>query len=622
MAREGLRYQTFSRRAFLLAGAQGLAVTALGGRLYYLSVVEGEKYKLRAERNRVAIRLIAPERGEILDRYGRKLATNRQDFRVFLIPEQADEVANTLVKIGHIVKLDDRRLSRIERQIKRQRKFVPVTVAQGLDWATFAKVNVAVPELPGVVPDAGRSRFYPSGNEIAHLVGYTASPNEDDVALNPLYQLPGFKVGRQGLERRYEDRLRGSAGTRRVEVNSVGREIRELPPRQEADPGSNLQLTIDLALQKYTIDLLGEKAAGVVAMDIRTGEILTMASAPTYDPNEFTRGISSENWNALLKDPRKPLINKCVTGQYPPGSTIKPVIALAALEHGVVKPETEYYCNGRHRLGNHTFNCWKPGGHGRLDLLGAIAHSCDVYFYKVAEDLDVDNIADMVSRFGLGDLFDLGIDGEKAGMVPDRGWKRAVLNQPWHLGETLNISIGQGAMLSTPLQLAVLTSRLASGRRIFPSLVSLPGTDESKMKAFDAMDVNPLHLRVARRGMEMVTERGGTAHDYRRPKSAAKLAGKSGTAQVRRISKEERLEGVIHNDDLPWNMRDHALFIAYGPVEDPEIAVSVLVQHGGGGSSVAAPIARAVIDKALEIRHAPPAEETAPDAAGTTAEEA
>ncbi len=590
-------------------------MTALGGRLYYLSVVEGDKYKLRAERNRVAIRLIAPERGEILDRYGRKLATNRQDFRVFLIPEQADEVANTLVKIGNIVKLDERRLSRIKRLIKRQRKFVPVTVAQGLDWDTFAKVNVAVPELPGVVPDAGRSRYYPTGNEIAHLVGYTAAPNEDDVALNPLYQLPGFKVGRQGLERRYEDRLRGAAGTRRVEVNSVGREIRELPPRQEAEAGENLNLTIDLALQQFTIELLGEEAAGVVAMDIKSGEVLAMASAPTYDPNEFTRGISTENWNALLKDPRKPLINKCVTGQYPPGSTIKPVVALAALEHGIVKPETEYYCNGSHRLGNHTFNCWKRGGHGRLDLLGAVAHSCDVYFYKVAEELDIDNIADMVSRFGLGDLFDLGIDGEKAGLVPDRGWKRAVLNQPWHLGETLNVSIGQGALLSTPLQLAVMTSRVASGRRVFPTLVRTPDGTAGQMAAFDAMDVNPLHLRIARRGMEMVTERGGTAHDYRRAKDAVKIAGKSGTAQVRRISKEERLEGVIDNDDLPWNMRDHALFVAYAPVEEPEIAVAVLVQHGGGGSSVAAPIARAVIDKAMEIKGAQQGGDNLPTAA-------
>lgn len=602
MSKEGLRYQTFSRRALLLAGGQGLVLTALGGRLYYLSVVQGEQYKLRAERNRVALRLIAPERGEIFDRRRRKLATNQPDFRVFMIPEQADEIAATLEKIGRVVRLDERRIARLERQIRRQRKFVPVTVAQGLDWNTFAKVNVSVPELPGVVTDAGLSRYYPDGDFIAHLVGYLASPGEDEVAANPLYQLPGFKVGRQGLERRYEGRLRGSAGTRRVEVNAVGREIRELPPRQEAIPGNDLQLTLDIELQKFVMQQLGEEAAGAVVMDAKTGEILSLASAPAFDPNEFTRGISQENWNALLKDPRKPLINKAVSGQYPPGSTIKPIIMLAALEQGIVTEDTTHYCNGRHRFGNRTFRCWKPRGHGKLNATEAISNSCDVYFYKIAEELDIEHMADMLRRFGLGQEYDLGIDGVKAGLVPDREWKRLALNQPWHGGETLNVAIGQGALLATPLHLAVMTARLASGRMLEPSLVHQAAGPDGFDTAFSPMDVNPLHMRLARRGMEMVTEPGGTAHDYRRPKSAPKQAGKTGTAQVRHISEAEHLEGVRDNDELPWAARDHALFIGYTPVDDPEIVVSLLVQHGGGGASTAAPLARAIMDKALELR--------------------
>ncbi len=608
MAREGLRYQVFSRRALLLTGAQGLVLTALGGRLYYLSVVQGEKYKLRAEKNRVALRLIAPERGEIFDRNRRKLATNRPDFRVFMIPEQAEEIASTLEKIGRVVRLDERRIARLERQIKRQRKFVPITVAQGLDWRTFARVNVAVPDLPGVVTDAGLSRFYPSGNEIAHLIGYLASPGEEEVAANPLYQLPGFKVGRQGLERRYESRLRGSAGTRRVEVNAVGREIRELPPRQEAQAGNDLQLTLDIDLQKFVMEKLGEEAAGAVVMNAKTGEILSLASTPSFDPNEFTRGISNENWQALLKDPRKPLINKAVSGLYPPGSTVKPIIALAALEQGVVKEDTEHYCNGRHKFGNRTFRCWKRGGHGKLDLKGAISNSCDVYFYKIAEDLKIEAIADMLRRFGLGQRFDLGIDGEKEGLVPDPSWKRAVRNEPWHGGETLNVAIGQGALLATPLQLAVMTARLASGYKLEPSLVSKDLETDAPDTSFAAMDANPLHMRIARRGMEMVMEVGGTAHDYRRPKSAPKQAGKTGTAQVRRISESEHQEGVRDNDELPWAMRDHALFIGYSPVDDPQVAIGMLVQHGGGGSSVAAPLARAIMDKTLELMKAKPAE--------------
>lgn len=593
----------------MLAGGQGLVLTALGGRLYYLSIVQGEKYKLRAEKNRVALRLIAPERGEIFDRKRRKLATNRPDFRVFMIPEQAEEIAATLEKIGRVVRLDERRIARLERQIKRQRKFVPITVAQGLDWRTFAKVNVAVPDLPGVVTDAGLSRFYPDGEQIAHLIGYLASPGEAEVAANPLYQLPGFKVGRQGLERRYEDRLRGAAGTRRVEVNAVGREIRELPPRQEAMPGSDLQLTLDAELQKFVMQQLGEEAAGAVVMNAKTGEILSLASAPTFDPNEFTRGISQENWNALLKDPRKPLINKAVSGQYPPGSTVKPIIALAALEQGIVTEQTEHYCNGQHRFGNRTFRCWKRGGHGKLDLKGAISNSCDVYFYQIAEELDIEHMAEMLRRFGLGQNYDLGIDGEKAGLVPDRAWKRAAFNQPWHGGETLNVSIGQGALLATPLQLALMTARLASGNHMEPSLVSEDLETDAPDTAFSKMEVNPLHMRIVRRGMEMVMEAGGTAHDYRRSKNAPKQAGKTGTAQVRRISEAEHQEGVRDNDELPWASRDHALFIGYAPVEDPQVAVSILVQHGGGGSSTAAPLARAIMDKALDLMTPPLPEE-------------
>lgn len=599
MAREGLRYQTFSRRALIMAGIQGLAFTGLGARLYYLSVVESEKYKLRADRNRISVRLIAPERGKIFDRNGEILATNVQDLRVLLVPEQAKDVKPTLAKVQAIVDLSDRRVSQIERRIRRQRKFVPVTLAQGLDWETFSEINVQIPELPGIQTDAGLSRLYPGGNAIAHLVGYMASPDEEDIYKSPLYQLPGFKIGRQGLERRYEDLLRGSSGTRRVEVNAVGREIRELPPREESTPGNDLHLTLDMKLQQFVMKQLGEEAAGAVVMDVNTGDVLSLASSPGYDPNEFSRGISNTNWQALLKDPRTPLLNKSVTGQYPPGSTIKMIIALAALEQGIIKSETEFYCNGRHRLGNNTFHCWRRQGHGSLDLTTAIAKSCDVYFYKIAEQMDIDVIAEMARRFGLGEIFDIGVDGEKEGLVPDREWKQVIQNQRWQLGETLNVAIGQGAMLATPLQMAVMTARLASMRKITPRLA---GETLLYSTFFETMDVNPFHMQTVRRAMEMVMEQGGTAFDVRRKKSATKLAGKTGTAQVRRISIAERQQegGVIDNEDLPWQARDHALFVGYAPADDPKIAVSVVVQHGGGGSSVAAPIARAIIDEALK----------------------
>jgi penicillin-binding protein 2 len=618
MSKEGLRYQLFSRRALLLAGGQGLVLSALGGRLYYLSVVEGDQYKLRADKNRVSLRLIAPERGDILDRKGRKLATNRQDFRVFLIPEQTANSKETLDKLGRIVDLSPRQLRRIERQIRRQRKFVPITVAEGLGWDRFARVNVGTPDLPGILTDAGLSRYYPDGHEVAHIVGYLASPDEEDVNKNPLYQLPGFKVGKQGLEDRFEAHLRGHAGTRRIEVNSVGREVRELPGRQNATYGKHLNLSIDLELQKEATKILGEEAAGAVVIDIKTGEILALASTPTYDPNEFTKGISSQNWNSLLKDPRKPLVNKCVNGLYPPGSTVKMLMALSALEEGLVKPETEYYCNGRHRLGDNTFHCWKRGGHGKLDLVGAISNSCDVYFYELAEKMDIDKIADMARRFGLGQLHNINVDGEKAGLVPTREWKARARRERWQLGETLNVSIGQGALLATPLQLAVMTARIASGRDVKPSLVqsSIEENIDPLLYngSFGRMQVNPLHLDIVREGMEKVTAVRGTAYDPRRGKTAQKIAGKTGTAQVRRITIQERnTTGVLKNKELPWASRDHALFVGYAPAEDPQFAVSILVQHGGGGASTAAPLGRALLDKAAEITSRPSSRNTFSD---------
>jgi len=583
----------------MLAGLQGLALATLGGRLYYLTVVNGEKYRLRADSNRTSMTLIVPERGEFTDRNGVKIAINQPDLTVFMVPEQAGDISATLTKLARILRLDQRGLRKVRRQIQQQRKFLPVTVAQGLDWNTFSRVNVEMPDLPGVITDAGLSRYYPHGRNFAHIVGYLASPSEDEVARNRIYRLPGFKVGRQGLERQLEDELRGTAGTRRVEVNAVGREIRELPPRQDAARGHDVQLTIDLRLQEFALEQLKEEAAGAVMVDLETGELLALASAPTFDPNEFTRGISQENYDGLLNDPRKPLLNKCTSGQYPPGSTVKMLVALAALEQGVITPKTEFYCNGKHKLGQNTFHCWKKRGHGKLDLLGGISNSCDVYFYEIAEKLDIDMIADMARRFGLGEFFDLGIGSGGAGLVPDRRWKRDFRQQPWHLGETLNVAIGQGAMLATPLQLAIMTARLATGRKMLPALVK--HSVKTRPDSFEQLAVNPLHLRTVRRGMEMVMEARGTAHDFRRKTSAIKQAGKTGTAQVRRITQDQRDAGLLNNSEKPWRTRDHALFVGYAPAENPRVAVSILVQHGGGGASTAAPIGRALLDKALEL---------------------
>lgn len=574
-------------------------MTGLAGRLYYLSIVQGKKYKLQADKNRISLQLIAPDRGEIFDRRGRKVATNKQDFRVFLIPEQSPDVAKTLTKISKVIPLSDRQIARIKRLVKRQRKFVPVTVAKGLSWQEFARLNVAIPDLEGMMPDAGLTRDYPYSELAAHLVGYVGRPREQDLKLDPLLQLPGFKLGREGIERRFEDRLRGKAGTRRVEVNAYGREIRELPPRQEAIAGNDLHLTLDIDLQQEAMKKLGEQAAAVVVMKAKTGEILSMASSPSFDPNEFNAGISHENWQAILADPRKPLLNKAVSGRYPPGSTVKMIVALAALEKGLITEKTTVFCNGKHKFGNRTYHCWEDRGHGRVGFMDAIAKSCDVFFYDLAEKLDIDDLEKVCRKFGLGQNYDIGIDGVRAGLLPTRNWKKKALGVPWYQGETLNVSIGQGAMTATPLELAVMTARLATGKSVSPVLVKTGAA--APAAAADRMDVNPMHLRLLHQAMHQVMLPGGTAHDYRNPKDSAKLAGKTGTAQVRNISREERKTGVVENDDLAWKNRDHALFVGYAPFEDPEYVVSVLVQHGGGGGSVAAPIGRELLWTAEKI---------------------
>lgn len=594
------RYKTFTRRAALLAGAQGLLATALAGRLYYLGVIEADQYEMLAEDNRISIRLLAPRRGEILDRYGEAIATNRQDYRVFLIPEQAHDIRETLTRLGRIIELNERDYQRIEHQIKRQRSFLPVTVAQGLSWEDFARLNVETPELPGIQPDSGLTRWYPDGMTASQVVGYVGTASEDDLDGDPLLSIPGFKVGKSGLESTYDRQLRGRAGSRRVEVNAYGRTIRELA-RTEGVAGDDVTLTLDMGLQRAIAERVGEESAGVVVMDAETGDIYGYVSSPAYDPNVFNHGISRENWQALLQDPRKPLVDKCVSGQYPPGSTFKMVVALAALHHGLITPKKTIYCSGRHRLGDNVWHCWRRGGHGAMDMEAALAQSCDVYFYQIALELGIERIAVWAERFGMGETFNLGLRGEEKGLVPTPGWKLATTGKPWVGGETLNVGIGQGALLATPLQLAVMTSRLANGgHMIVPRLVHAVGkTLFPQNLTWPRLDIDPAHFAVIRRGMEKVMEPRGTAYASRLNMDGVTMAGKTGTSQVRRITQAHR-DSNVQQADLPWKERHHALFVAYAPIDKPRYVVSVLIEHGGGGSSAAAPVGRDVMAEVLK----------------------
>jgi penicillin-binding protein 2 len=595
MRRDTERHRQFTRRALLVAGGQGLLLAALCGRLYQLQVLESERYTTLADDNRIDLRLSVPPRGRILDRFGRTLAGNRQDYRVLLIAEQTSDVSTTLGLLGRLIEVRDSDRDRVLREIGRSRKFIPVTVRDSLSWEDVARVEVNTLDLPGVTVDEGFTRVYPYGPMLAHILGYVAPVAETDIVDDPILRLPDIRIGKGGIERVHEAALRGIGGSAAVEVNAVGRPIRELS-RTDGRPGRDVRLTIDLDLQRLAYERLGDESGAVVTMDVLTGEVLALVSSPGFDPNLFAGGIPVSAWRDLNRNPKAPLLNKAIAGQYAPGSTFKQFVALAALERGTITPATTVVCRGALTVGGNTFHCWKRRGHGAVQLRGALSHSCDVYFYEIARRTGIDRISAMAGRFGFGQRTGIDLPHERAGLMPTEAWKEKVFKKPWTPGESLICGIGQGYVLATPLQLAVSTARIASGLAVVPRLAfPVDGDAEAPLlPAAPRLDVSPQHLKLIRDGMVAVVTQGTAARSAIR-QAGFEMAGKTGTSQVRRITMAERRKGVIRNEDLPWEKRDHALFVGYAPVTAPRYAVAVIVEHGGGGSKVAAPIARDVL---------------------------
>lgn len=592
-----------TRRGLFLLGAQLSFGLVLVYRMRQLQVVETERYRLLAEENRINIHLIPPVRAEIFDRNGVPLAINRQNYRVVMIREQAGDVEAMLDRLGLIIDIPADRRRKVLKEMHKKSAFVPVAVAEYLDWRDFAAVNANIPALSGVQAEVGLTRSYMNGELTAHAIGYVGRVTEAEVAaqeiVDPVLQIPGFQIGKTGIERALEDDLRGQAGTRRIEVNALGRVIREID-RVDGAAGADLHLTLDLDLQAYTRQRLGGESAAVVAMDVSNGDLLAIASNPTYDPNLFVRGISSENWKTLLEDKYRPLANKWASGMYPPGSTFKMVVALAALKAGAINPAEKIYCNGSYKLGNRRFYCWKRGGHGNVNLRQAIEQSCDVYFYETSRRTGVENIAAMARRFGLGAEAALPIPAIRSGLIPDREWLRAKHDLKWQQGDTVNVGIGQGYVLTTPLQLAVMTARLATGKAVEPRLIRARDGVPVPIESPPDLNIPAADLEMMRLGMtDVVNARRGTARKSRIADAANIMAGKTGTSQVYSISKAERARGVTKTEDLPWERRDHALFVSFAPADAPRYAVAVVVEHGGGGSTAAAPIARDVMMRAL-----------------------
>ncbi len=593
------RSRLLSRRALVLGGLKLAGLSALVGRLYYLQVIESARYTMLAEENRISLRLIAPSRGTITDRFGTPLAINQQNYRVVVVSERTRNIQETLDKISRIVPLTEGDRRRVLRELHRKRRFVPVTVRENLSWEQVATIEMNTPDLPGVAIEVGEIRHYPQADSLAHIMGYVGAVSEAELSGNsdPVLSLPGFRIGKAGIEKFHEKVLRGTAGTSQLEVNAVGRVIRELS-RDEGQSGREIQLTIDMGMQRYVQQRLAqEQSASAVLMDIHTGGIYALCSHPSFDPNQFTLGINAELWEELLSNPATPLNNKAVVGQYPPGSTFKMMVALAGLESGAINSHHSVFCPGYMELGDHRFHCWKKGGHGTVDIVGGLRHSCDVFFYDVSRRVGVDRIAEMARRFGLGDRTGLDLPHERPGVIPSIAWKKATYGKGWDMGETLVASIGQGYVLATPLQLAVMTSRLANGGyAVKPHLTRQIKSVSGEQTSWPSLGVKKENLDLVLRGMyEVSNAPNGTAYKSRIVEAGFELAGKTGSAQVRRISMAERSTGVKKNEDIPWRERDHALFVAFAPVQAPRYACCVFVEHGGGGSTVAAPIARDIL---------------------------
>ena len=600
MRREHGRYKVFSRRAALLGGGKLVLASTLIARMYYLQVVESDRYRLLAEENRINLRLLPPPRGRILDRFGVPLANNRQNYRAVMVSEQTPDVEETLATLAGIIPLADHEYRRILRELRRKRSFVPVTLRENLSWEEVSRVEVNAPDLPGVMIDVGQSREYPFGAASAHLVGYVGPVAEKEVDSDAMLRLPGFRIGKSGTEKTHERALRGKAGTSQIEVNAFGRVIRELS-RREGAPGRDVVLTIDLDLQKLVAERLARETSGAaVVIDVVTGEVLALASTPTFDPGAFNTGLSTDAWKKLTTDPHAPLTNKGIAGQYAPGSTFKMIVALAALEAGV-GTDHKVFCRGHVELGTSRFHCWKRGGHGLVDMHKAIEQSCDVYFYDIAKKVGVDAIGRMARRFGFGDELGLDIGGERPGLIPSKSWKRAKFGVPWQQGETLVVGIGQGFVLATPLQLAVMTARLVNGGfavtpRLTRAIVGEDAAVAPEAPKFKPIGVPASALAVIERAMAAVAnDVHGTAFRARIRNSRMAMGGKTGTSQVRRISQGERLAGIRKNKDRQWRDRDHALFVGYAPLNSPRYAVAVVIEHGGSGAATAAPIARDVL---------------------------
>jgi penicillin-binding protein 2 len=602
------RQGQFHRRAFLMGGLAGAGLLALTGRLMELQLVEGTRYQSLSAANQYNFRLLPPPRGRVVDRYGVELAGNRPNFRLLIAKDEVSDPNATLDLVSELIPIDDQRRKQVLRDLVNSPRFVPVQVADDLTWEQFSRINVRAPELPGVTADMGDARVYPFGGAFAHVIGYVSRVSADDMKRegpnpDPILLHPGFRVGKAGVEKALDHDLRGKAGAQKVEVDSRGRIVRKDPKGDiAAIPGKEVMLSLDADVQNRALEVFKDQSGAAVMMDCRSGDVLCMLSAPSFDANAFVKGVSGSDYAALANYDHKPLLNKALSATYPPGSTFKTMVALAALENGI-DPNRTYVCNKTWFWGGRLWHC--DHAHGVQNMHTAIATSCDIFFYQTALSIGPDKIADVARKFGLGQTFDIGISGQHKGLVPDRAYKRRAFPRDpvWHPGETPSMGIGQGYTNLNPLQLCVQAARLANGKKaIHPRLIkSIGGVEQPSGAAVEDLPFAEQHIDFVRAAMAAVTGAGDKVAMATASAVAdlglgpVKMAGKTGTAQSRGYAGGTGAHGA----EGAWLLRDHAWFIAFAPYDDPRYACSVLVEHGGFGASAAAPIAREIMRVAL-----------------------
>ncbi len=572
---------TFSRRMLALGGAQVAVGGLLVGRLGWLAIAENEKYQLLSESNRVQLIPVPPRRGWLIDRYGKPIAINKASFRVDIIPQQLDKGLDVVPSVAKLLDLEPDEVDRIRRELAQSRGFQPVSVADNVPYEQYAAITVRLPDLPGVAASQGFTRFYPAGSAVGQLVGYVGAASAAEYEKenkNPLLLVPGVKIGKEGLEKELEQTLRGQPGGQRVEVTARGKLVKELEPKPDIS-GGTVQLTIDADLHEYAARRIGDQSASVVVIDVTSGDILAMPSMPSFDPNNFSDGISQAEWKMLSGDDHLPLLDKTVESLYPSGSTIKPSMALALLNAGVDRKQI-VNCTGAFPLGNHVFHCDKR--HGPLDMDGAVVHSCDVYFYTMCLRVGAEKLSPMVRSMGFGEKFDLPFDNQRYGTIPDPEWMMRKYHRKWQGYDTVNMSIGQGMVLINPLQVAVMASRLATGKRVIPRLLK-----DKPIVPQAELEVGQDHLDFIRKAMWGVVDHG-TAAAAKFPIPGIQMAGKTGTAQTYNLSASER----GNYTSATWKLRDHSLFMAFLPFDNPRYAAGTVVEHGGFGAAVAAPLIR------------------------------